>query len=86
MGAAEKKPTGSDREPEDHAGEHREAQQPGLPNRAYLLKEQLRAAFEAKGTRGRALLAGWLAGWPGPDAAASRSSSPSPAPSSGSCR
>ncbi len=29
--------------------------------RAYLLKEQLRAAFEAKGTRGRALLAGWLA-------------------------
>lgn len=29
--------------------------------RAYLLKEQLRAAFEAKGAAGRALLAGWLA-------------------------
>ena len=29
--------------------------------RAYLLTEQLRAAFEAKGARGRALLAGWLA-------------------------
>src|SRR5262249_28268112 len=28
---------------------------------AYLLKEQLRAVFEAKGTHGRALLAGWLA-------------------------
>ena len=29
--------------------------------RAYLLKEQLRAAFQAKGAPGRALLAGWLA-------------------------
>jgi transposase len=29
--------------------------------RAYLLKEQLRMVFEAKGPRGRALLAGWLA-------------------------
>lgn len=28
--------------------------------RAYLLKEQLRAVFAAKGTRGRVLLAGWL--------------------------
>ena len=28
---------------------------------AYLLKEQLRAVFEAKGSHGRALLAGWLA-------------------------
>jgi transposase len=28
---------------------------------AYLLKEQLRAVFEAKGAHGRALLAGWLA-------------------------
>jgi transposase len=28
--------------------------------RAYLLKEQLRAAFAAKGSKGRALLAGWL--------------------------
>ena len=28
--------------------------------RAYLLKEQLRAVFEAKGPRGRQLLAGWL--------------------------
>jgi transposase len=29
--------------------------------RAYLLKEQLRMAFETKGEQGRALLAGWLA-------------------------
>lgn len=29
--------------------------------RAYLLKEQLRAVFAAKGAHGRALLAGWLA-------------------------
>lgn len=29
--------------------------------RAYLLKEQLRAVFAAKGTKGRVLLAGWLA-------------------------
>ena len=29
--------------------------------RAYLLKEQLRMAFETKGAHGRALLAGWLA-------------------------
>ena len=29
--------------------------------RAYLLKEQLRAVFQAKGAAGRALLAGWLA-------------------------
>jgi transposase len=29
--------------------------------RAYLLKEQLRAAFQAKGAPGRALLTGWLA-------------------------
>ena len=29
--------------------------------RAYLLKEQLRYVFEAKGERGRQLLAGWLA-------------------------
>jgi transposase len=29
--------------------------------RAYLLKEQLRTAFQAKGAPGRALLAGWLA-------------------------
>ena len=29
--------------------------------RAYLLKEQLRAVFTARGTPGRALLAGWLA-------------------------
>lgn len=29
--------------------------------RAYLLKEQLRAVCAAKGQRGRALLAGWLA-------------------------
>jgi transposase len=29
--------------------------------RAYLLKEQLRMAFEVKGQRGRALLTGWLA-------------------------
>ena len=44
--------------------------------RAYLLKEGLRHAFAVKGTEASTP---WTAGWPGPNAAASRLSSSRPA-------
>lgn len=52
--------------PEDLTGEQRTtiasiAKTNGRLYRAYLLKEQLRAVFAARGAPGRALLAGWLA-------------------------
>jgi transposase len=49
---------------------------------AYLLKEQLRAVFEAKGTATRC----WPAGWPGPAAAGYQHSPNSPRPSPATCR
>jgi transposase len=51
--------------------------------RTYLLKEQLRMVFTAKGQPGRGCSP---AGSPGPAAAESLSSSNSPGPSPGSCR
>jgi transposase len=58
LGAAER-PRHVDQRPENHAGNHREINNPLY--RVYLLKEQLREVFAATGAHGRQLLAGWLA-------------------------